>query len=234
MARLHAVRWAAAALAAVLGAAVLLGGGPALAAGENGAAGAPDDPFAGINAVEEYARTHLAGVFAGLYLEGADAGGAGTLVINTAGTLSDQHRQALLDLAGGIPVRFRTVDYPLAELERLQQEITMAMPDLERQGVQIAVVGVDVIRNRVQVTVTGSAGEAAAILGQRFDGSRLEVVTGEPPVLLESAGDTSGEGDGGAASGEDAGAGGGAAERRPGFWQRLLDTIRSWWRALLG
>lgn len=192
----------------------------------------PDDPFGGVQAVEEYARAHLADTFGGLYLEGAGPGDAGTLVVTFTAVPADHELQALVDLAGGVPIEFRTVDYALADLIEKQGEITEALADLQEQGVDIVAVGVDVMANRVQVTVTGSADHAAATLGRLFGTEMLQVDQGEPVSPLEPAVVDDAAGDSpGPTSGDPADEAAGTAPR-PGFWQRLLDAIRSWWRAI--
>ncbi|HEX6989483.1 MAG TPA: hypothetical protein VF282_08440 [Bacillota bacterium] len=212
--------------------------------------------------MEEYARTQLAESFAGLYLEGTAADAVGTLVLAFTTLPTDRQKQALLDLAGDVSVDFRTADYSLAALERVQREITEAMPDLERQGIDVAAVGVDVMANRVQVMVAGDAEQAAAILGQRFDGDMIQVVEGEAVVPLpgvvedqdgdagsgtrgavsvDTTGNVAGDAAGGAAvdtAGDPAGVGDGETSANPepkhGFWQRLVQAIRSWWQSLFG
>ncbi|HEY8450132.1 MAG TPA: hypothetical protein VIL95_06605 [Bacillota bacterium] len=173
----------------------------------------------GLDAVEAYAREHLGDTYAGLYLEGATRSDDGTVVLSFTAMPSPAHQEAMRRLLGDRQVKFRVVEYSLAELEQKQDAITQAFTELERQGVTVASVGVDLMRNRVAVVVTGSVAEAETVLGERFGLEMLEVTQGEPPVLLTDG-----------ASPPD---GHPAQDKPPSFWQRLWATLSAWWRALV-
>ena len=252
-----AVRWLAVGIALHL----LWAAGPAQAAGDGtGTTGygrrlparqdpppgaAAEDPRAAVQAVEAYARQHLAGTFGGLYLEDAGSPGGGTVVINVTRPPDAEQERALRALLGDRALRLRRVEHSLADLERKQEEITRAMAALGRQGVEIAWVGVDVRTNRVTVAVTGSPAAAEALLRRRVGSEMLEVIQAERVVPVNGGIEP------GAGSGppeapaqvqvearqpapDQAGPAAAPASPRPGIWARFLNALRGWWNALFG
>lgn len=240
---LHLLLVAGTALAATTGGAGTTGRSGDAATSSMRPGGPPEDPWSDVQAVDDYAREHLADTFGGLYVEDSGSSKAVTVVVNVTRPPSGEQERAMRALLKNGSLRIQQVQHSLAELEQTQNQITEAMADLSRQGVDIAWAGVDVMANRVTVAVTGSPAAAEQVLRQRFAGDMLQVIQGERPVpLVRADGPDGGGNPGGEASvqievqqaTDAAGSSPDAESPKPSFWQRLLNLLKAWWNALFG